>query len=263
VIAPTREAVDLVGGSVVLDLLVKEQGIDTVLHLAQPRIYSTNGAMGSSLVMLKNVLDVCVGNGLFLIALSCWEIYSGYKTQELRADEFTPPRPGGVYGLAKLFGEDLIRHHHERDGLAYALLRSSPVYGPGGDRPKFIHNFLQKALQHEAIVAHRYLNGFPKLDLLHIDDLCRAIVSAFHCRPQGTINVGSGIATSTTDVAQALVDLVASKSVIGHHDISEYAGNIAMDTRRAGALLAWSPRIDLAHGLASLVQQAMTAGPRR
>ena len=254
VTAPTRQEIDLLRDTVALDLLVREKGIDTVVHLGNPRVYTSNESMGMSLVMLKNVLDVCAGSGLFLICFSGWEIYSGYRTRELKADEALAPCPGGTYGQAKVLCEALLRHHDRRYGVAHTLLRSSPVYGAGGDRPKFIWNFLQKALRNEEIVAHRYLNGFPCLDLLYVDDLCAAILAAIERRFHGVINLGTGIATSTTEIAQHIVERTGSRSVIRHHDISGYAGNIVMDISRAVTTLGWRPGIDLAHGLENIIK---------
>lgn len=254
VVAPSRHDLDLRHDTIKLDLLVKEHRIDTLVHLANPRVYTTNEAMGLTLVMLKNVLDICLENRLFLIYLSGWEIYSGYKAQELRADESLAPRPRGTYGQTKMLCELLIEHYGRHEGLAYTIIRSSPVYGPGSDRPKFISNFLQKARHNQEIVVHKYLNGYPKLDLLYIDDLCRAILAAVERKVQGAINVGTGIGVSTTEVAQILINLLNSKSKIRHIEIETYASNIVMDISRARSVLEWSPEIPLKQGLASLIR---------
>lgn len=252
VVAPTRQDIDLVRDTAALDLLVKEQGINTIIHLTNPRVYTTNESLGTTLVMLKNILDVCAENQLFLIYLSSWEIYSGYKAQELRADEMLPPRPGGTYGQTKFLCETLIQHYHQHHGIAYTLLRSSPVYGPGSDRPRFIWNFLEKALRNEDIVAHKYINGYPALDLLHIDDVRTAIVAAVENCTQGSINLGTGIGTSTTEVAERIVELIGSQSKIRHIDIDGYASNVIMDIGRASIMLGWRPTIDLAQGLETI-----------
>lgn len=257
IVTPTHQEVDLVCGTTALDLLVKEQGINTILHLATPRVYTTNESLGTALVMLKNVLDVCAENRLFLLYLSSWEIYSGYKARELRADETLPPRPGGTYGQTKLLCETLIQHYHDHHGISYSLLRSSPVYGPESDRPKFIWNFLEKALRNEDIVAHRYLNGYPMLALLHVDDVRAAIISAIEHCPQGSINLGTGIGTTTTEVAERIIELVGSQSAIRYVDIDGYASNVIMDVSRAAVMLGWRPAIDLARGLETIVRASL------
>lgn len=257
VVAPTRQDIDLTRDIVSLDLLVKERGIDTIVHLANPRVYTINEAMGTTLVMLQNVLDVCKENGLFLVYLSSWEVYSGYKTRELKADESLASCPAGSYGQTKLLCEVLIEHYHRHHRVPRLILRSSPVYGLGSSRPRFIWNFLEKALRDEKIVTHKYINGLPNLDLLHIDDLCSALLEALERRPQKAINVGTGVGTSTTQIAQHIVERVGSQSQVRQVEIEGYTSNIVMDIGLAVSLLGWRPAIDLAKGLDSIIQREM------
>ena len=112
--------------------------------------------------MLKNVLDVCRANRVKLIYPSGWEVYSGYRSEKLLASEALPRLPKGPYGEAKYLSEIFIENHHRNHGINYAIIRSAPVYG-GGDRPKFIYNFIEKALRGDPILAHRYLNGPPSI----------------------------------------------------------------------------------------------------
>lgn len=255
-VAPSHQEIDLTRDVVKLDLLVKQEHIDMIVHLANPRVYGTNESLGMTLIMLKTVLDVCVENTLRLLYLSGWEIYSGYKDNELRADELLAPCPGGTYGQTKLLCEALIDHFHRHYDLKYTLLRSSPVYGPTSERPRFIWNFLEKALRNEEIVTHQHLNGFPKLDLLFVDDLCRAIVGAIEHNVQGDFNVGTGALTSTAEIAQMIVKLVGSESRIRHLQIEDYATNVSMDYSRALAVFGWQPVVDVQQGLEILIKTA-------
>lgn len=249
VVTATRSAIDLLRDAIPLDLLVKDHRVNMVLHLASPRIYTTNQSMGAALTMLKNVLDICVENNLRLVYLSGWEIYSGYKARELRANEELTPCPSSTYGQTKLLCENLIEHFRRHLGISCTILRSSPAYGPTGDRPKFIWNFLEKAFRNQEIVTHKYINGFPILDLIHVDDLCGAIVAAVDRPFEGAINIGTGIGTSTAEVAGKIVELVGSHSKVKHIELSGYAGNIIMDIERASTILGWSPKIELVKGL--------------
>lgn len=259
VLAPSSQNIDLIRDTVSFDLLVKEQSIGTIVHLANPRIYTTNESMGISLTILKNVLDICRENQLSLVYLSSWEIYSGYKTKEFIADEYTAPRPGGTYGQTKFLCETLIEHYRKHYGLFCTILRSSPVYGLGSDKPKFIWNFLHKALNHQKIVTHRYLNGFPILDLLYVDDLCTAILAAIERQVEGSINLGSGTATSTTQIAEYIVDFLGAKSPIEHIEIAGYSSNIIMDISYANSVLNWYPKVNLIEGLKTIVDKVSSS----
>ncbi|MDA4122206.1 MAG: NAD(P)-dependent oxidoreductase [Thaumarchaeota archaeon] len=253
-LAPTSLEIDLVRNAIGLDLLVKDHAPDTVIHLANPRLYQSTESIGTALGMLKNVLDVCVENELHLIFPSSWAIYSGYKARGLRADESLPPYANETYGYTKLYCEDLIRRYHDQHGLSYTILRLSPVYGLQSDRPRFIWTFLQKALRSEEIVTHKYANGFPILDLLNVGDVPQAIAAVVERRVEGSVNIGTGVGTSTAEIARLIVEHVGSKSDISHVEIEGYASNVIMDISKAERVLDWTPKVGLKQGLESIVR---------
>src|SRR5258706_1212420 len=104
VVAPSREELDLENGSAKLDLFVSQHNVDRIIHLANPRVYTSNIALGKTLSMLRNVLDVCLARDLYLIYPSCWEIYSGYRGY-VCVDESVPGCPRGPYGETKYLAE--------------------------------------------------------------------------------------------------------------------------------------------------------------
>ncbi|MEO9298574.1 NAD(P)-dependent oxidoreductase [Devosia alba] len=252
-IAPSRADADLSAGALALDLLVKENRINTLVHLANPRVYTSARATGDTVTMLRNALDVCRENGLRLVYLSGWEVYSGYRSTDLLADETLPILPKGPYGEAKMLCEALISHYRLLYQIDATILRSSPVYGLGSDRPKFIYNFLNKALVGGPIHTHAYLNGSPRLDLLHIDDLTAALVAIANSNASGDYNVGTGHLTSTLDIASAIVEKTHSKSKIVQQQIADHAPNIRMDYTRARKDFGWSPKISILVGLDPII----------
>jgi UDP-glucuronate decarboxylase len=248
VIALKRNELDVEAGSTWLSILAAEHSVDTIVHLANPVVYTSNRALGPSLTMLRNVIDVCVTQDITLVYLSSWEVYSGYAGV-LHADEALPLLPRGPYGEAKQLAETMIAHRHRIDGLRCALIRSSPVYGPGSSKPKFIFNFLEKAVCSEDIVTHRYLNGDASLDLLYIDDLVSLLTKVCQERYVGTLNIGTGVLTSTPAIAKYLKDALKSRSRIDYVSIKSHAAHIAMNYRRAKTELGWEPKIPLSDGL--------------
>jgi UDP-glucuronate decarboxylase len=257
VLAPGRNELDLLSGAIDLDLWIKDHAVDLVVHLATPRIYTTNDSLGQMLVMLKNVIDACHQNKVGLIYLSSWEVYSGYRSNGLLASESLAASPRGTYGNAKHLCDVMLENYRRSADAPVTILRSSPVYGLESDRPRFIFNFLNKAIAGETIYAHRYKNGFPTLDLLHIDDLTEALVSIIDNPPHVDINVGGGIGYSTTDIARMICELTDSQSDIRHRDVHEDSPNIVMDSSRAKRLLNWSPRVDLRTGLLQIIQNRL------
>jgi len=248
ILAPSRKELDLSEGSTRLALLVEEHNVDWVIHLANPRVYTSNKAMGQTLAMLRNAIDVCVTLNIPLLYPSSWEIYSGYAGT-LRVDEATPAMPRGPYGETKYLAETLIEHHVRTSGLRCALLRSSPVYGQGSDRPKFIYNFLEKAAQNLSISTHRYSNSDPMLDLLHVDDLVSAIIASIQNSHVGVLNIGTGVLTSTKNIAQMLVAMQNSHSPVEQISIDSETACIAMNWNQARRKIGWAPKISLEVGL--------------
>ncbi|MDH4316978.1 MAG: NAD-dependent epimerase/dehydratase family protein [Desulfobulbaceae bacterium] len=252
VIAPTREQIDIELGSTKLNLLVARHHVESIIHLANPRVYTSNIALGKTLTMLRNVLEVCVAQDISLIYPSGWEIYSGYAGS-LIADEALPALPRGPYGETKYLAELMIQQFQRTSAVRCALVRSSPVYGPSSDKPKFVYNFINKARNSELIVTHRYLNGDAALDLLHIDDFVDVIVRVFAKEYIGNINVGTGTTTSTHVIAQMLKTELGSSSSIEQVQIDSYNASIAMNYDKANILLGWSPKIKLEEGLKQLL----------
>jgi UDP-glucuronate decarboxylase len=213
--------------------------------------------MGETVTLLRNVLEVCRENHIRLIYPSGWEVYSGYRAGDLLVDESVPLFPKGPYGETKLLCEQLIELHRNQYGLRCAMLRSSPLYGESSDRPKFIYNFLSKARTGETVRTHRYLNGDPKLDLLHVDDFVAAIVSVIESNFVGTLNIGSGQMVSTREVAEWIVRQCSSNSYVESRTIEDRVANIAMDHRLAGMEIGWHPATNWQDGLAAIVQNAL------
>jgi UDP-glucuronate decarboxylase len=254
--APPRSQLDLLNGSVDLDLTLREANIGVVVHLANPRIVTTNQSLGESLVLLKNVLDACRMNRSRLIYLSCWEVFSGYRSSGMLVDETTPMNPsGGTYSQAKYLAELLIEQYRRQFALHCVIVRSSPVYGESGRKPRFIANYIEKALAGTTIHTHCYRNGPPRLDLIHVDDLVTAL-RAIICEDVGdTFHIGPGSAASTAEIARMIVDLTGSASRIEPRDIDDFAASVILDATRLRDRFDWQPRVDLCTGLRRVVEK--------
>jgi nucleoside-diphosphate-sugar epimerase len=253
VIAPSSKELNLLDASIEADLFIKEKNIDTVLHLANPKIFTTNISLGETLIMLKNILDICRTNNLRFIYLSGWEIFSGYSSKGLNATEELMPFPKGTYGETKWFAELMINNYVQNYDLNAVIIRSGPVYGTNGDKPKFIYNFLDKALGGKAITTHKYKNGFPCLDLLFSGDLVNLILLVCKSSTKGVIHAGTGKLTSTYDVAHKIKQLVNSTSEITYVEMNDDAPNIMMDCSRAEKLFKWEPTVELNEGLSLII----------
>jgi UDP-glucuronate decarboxylase len=236
VLAPSSEALDVSDETVRMDLIVKRAGVDALVHLAQPGGPATASAMARALQMLKNVLDVSSANRLHFVFLS------------------RPPGTAGIAGMTSVLAERLVAAFAEHRGVPSTVLRCSTVYGPPGAGPRFLRTFLEQARRHQEIVTHRYRNGLPLVDLLHVDDLCSAILRVVEQRHLGTLEIGSGLAMTTAKIAQVLVRRLGSRSTLRQVDVDTEAPDVCVDIEAAGAALGWRPAVTPVEGLHALVR---------
>lgn len=249
VFSPSREELCLSDGSVLLDLFIKENGIDTILHLAHPKVFSVNAAVGESVALMKNVLDVCVNNQVRLIYPSSIEVYSGYRSKMLFASESLPKLPRGPFGESKYLCEKLIELYEKQFGLDCTVIRTGSVYGDRTSKPKFLHNFLRKIRQDENIVTHKYKNGLPIVDFIHEEDLALAYEAVIGSPLSGDFNFGWGIGTSTAKIAEILIHATKSKSIVIQKEIDDFSANVVIAPTKAIRILGWRPNVTLETGL--------------
>ena len=116
-----------------------------------------------------------------------------------------------------------------------------------------IPKLISKALENQDLITHRYTNGLPAFELVHIDDFCNAIKFIINKGiDEGPINIGSHRLVTTADLATTISRLCKSKSATELLDISEPIRNIVT---KSGVLdqQGWKPRITLEEGLHSCI----------
>jgi len=92
-------------------------------------------AFATNAVGVYNLAKVCKKNGIKLVHISTDYVFSGEKRTPYHT--FDAPNPINVYGLTKLYGEQLITN----SGCDYLIVRTSWLYGVYGE------NFVSKMLQ--------------------------------------------------------------------------------------------------------------------
>jgi len=261
VLAPMRRELDLLSGPTSLELYVHTHGITDIVHLAAPRIQNVNSAVGESISMLRSIANVCSENGLFLIFPSSIDLFGGYRCESLLADETLPYKPKGHRGESKYLSELLLLHYRNHYNLACSILRIATTYGGRDPKPYFLNSFIQKALTHEDIATHRFENGLPKLDLIHIDDVAVGIAKVLNAREPEVFHLGSGRAIATAAIADRIIEWLQSSSRRSEISVSDFTSNLVMDTSKAQNRLDWRPRIQPLEGLQEYVAQLPSVLP--
>lgn len=177
-------------------------------------------------------------------------------TPVLPTPEAQPPAGISPYAVSKFTGELYLSCFHAMYGVHYVSLRYANVYGP------------RQSVRGEAgvvaIFAERMLRGAPctifgdgeqSRDFVYVGDVVDANVKALTTDFCGAVNVGTGAETTVNDVYAILartLGLTASPQR-GPARLGEQRRSV-LDVRKAAEVLGWSPRFDVARGLAETVR---------
>lgn len=171
-----------------------------------------------------------------------------------------------AYALSKWIGE-LLCTQGPSDALETIVLRVARLYGLG-ERLRWQelpHRFAVRAGHRLALPVHD--GGRVQTDLLHVRDLCEAIVRActlpLHGGRRAVLNIGSGRAISVVELAElclrAAADLGLTGGRIEHRPSpvpSDAPTRFGMDIRRARVALDWRPAGSLRDGVRELIETA-------
>ena len=138
-----------------------------------------------------------------------------YGDLALDSDEaFTedhPYRPRTPYNASKASADHAVRAYHETYGLPITITNCSNNYGPYQFPEKVIPLFVTNALDDKPLPLYEATQN--KREWLHVDDHCRAIELVLREGRIGeTYNVGSGVEASIEEIADAILDLPASRA---------------------------------------------------
>lgn len=166
--------------------------------------------------------------------------------------ESAPTTPLSPYGIAKLAVEEYFRVLGPLHGLPVTVFRYANVYGPRQiveGEAGVIAIFCERL--RDGLTPVIYGDGEQTRDYIHVADIVSANQAAIERRVTGVFNLGTGIATSLTDLARQLETLSGAATSATHGPARP--GEIrhsCLDARRACAALSWEPVVPLAAGLA-------------
>lgn len=252
------------------------EGVDAVIHLAGPPSVAASFAdpvefLRAHVLGTATVVQLCQDLGIGrLVHVSSAEVYG--RPSRNPVDEAEPLTPRSPYAAAKVGAESAIGAAARSSALDAVVLRPFSVYGPGIRRDSVLGVILDQALAGDTIRLQR-LDSIR--DHCYVGDLAVAIWRAATTEVDGllTCNIGSGVGTSSGDLARAAlaardgtVPDGATVEAIGSDgarpasaDITELVADIGL----ARDALGWEPATELVDGLArTLDWYATTMAPR-
>jgi UDP-glucose 4-epimerase len=257
-----------VGDRSLVDSLLREHGIRTVIHFAAHTIVPESVSdplkyYGNNTCQTRSLLAACAAGGVQHFVFSSTAAVYGIPASGLAAEE-SPLAPINPYGTSKLMSEWMLRDLGAASNMRYVVLRYFNV--AGSDPEGRIGQSTRKAtllvkVACEASVGRRdsvsiFGTDYPTpdgtgvRDYIHVVDLALGHLKALErlkraaeCR---AINLGTGTGYSVLDMLRAFEQ--ASGRPVPYRIAGRRAGDIAAcyaDPAQARELLGWQAQRDL------------------
>lgn len=192
------------------------------------------------------------GSGAVFVYASSAAVYGNPVRLPISEADLTVPI--SPYGVSKLAAERYVTAYCQLYGLKGVSLRMFSPFGPGL-RKQIVFDLTRKILGGGALKV--FGDGSQTRDFIHVDDLVSAIlcVTRSDSHRGGVYNIGSGVATPTSEIATLLVE-IAGKDIEIQYSQTQVAGNPDKWRADISKLLAlgWTPTVALRDGLAETVK---------
>ncbi len=256
-----------VGDRCLVGQLLREHGVDTVMHFAARTIVPESVAdplryYGNNTCATRNLLACCRDAGIARFVFSSSAAVYGMPRDGV-ADEETPTVPINPYGRSKLMSEWMLRDLAAAGGPRHVALRYFNVAGcdPAGRVGQSTkHATLLVKVACEAALGKRprlsiYGTDYPTpdgtgvRDYIHVSDLARAHLDALRYLRDGgasvTLNCGYGHGYSVREVLAAVGR--ACGGAVPFEEAPRRPGDppsLVAVADRIRATLGWMPRHD-------------------
>ena len=239
------------------------RGVDVVFHQAAIRITQCAEEPRLALEVMVdgtfNVVEAAIAAGVRkIVAASSAAVYGA-------AESFPTPEThhtyqnATLYGTAKAFNESLLRSFHEMHGLDYVALRYFNVYGPRmdihGPHTEVLVRWMDRIAEGRPPLILG--DGMQTMDFVYVQDVADAnMLAAGSDVTDEVINVGTGVETTLTELAETLLAIMGSplEPELGPaRNVNSVARRLAA-TSKAERLLGFRARVGLEEGLLRLVE---------
>ena len=233
---------------------VRAENFDAIIHLAgETNEKDLPSMFNANVVTTLNILDFAKERNIKkFIFVSGHNVYAPSKILPIK--ENFPTIPFTNYGCSKLLSENLVSYYSSNFDLYTTVLRVSVTYGTGYPKKNTIGKIIESYKNSEPISLHKYKNGFQKVDLINVYDVCDAIIKALvSTKKYAVYNIASGKPETIKDIIRVLENNIKSDSKITETDIERNAIHFYYDIKAARKDLDFEPKISLEEGLASLL----------
>ncbi len=202
------------------------------------------------------------GRSLSNLQQGIWDVYSdnGDKLTALPMNAHHATHPTSVYGLTKLWQEQLMQNFCDSQNIDLAVLRFQNVYGPkqelGNPYTGIVGIFTNAISQGSALEL--FEDGLVTRDFVFVGDVADAVINCAIDRRQiqSTIDIGSGQAVTLIEIVETIAHLLrkpADFSISGRFRVGDIRHAVADMSSYETLFGTWQPTA-LKNGLASYLE---------
>ncbi len=241
---------------------VTDQKFDVVANLASPASPPRYVALAIETLRVgsegtRHLLDLAKRDDARYVHTSTSEVYG---------DPHVHPQPESYWGNvnsygarsmydeSKRFSEALIWVYRHQHGVNSGIVRIFNTYGPHMDPQdgRVVSNFIVQALKNEPITI--YGDGRQTRSFCYVSDQVAGISALIDSEEEGPINVGNPDEFTMLELAQKVVKLTKSASIIEYKPLPpDDPTQRRPDITLAKKLLDWQPKVSLDDGLVSTI----------
>ncbi|MBK5204382.1 MAG: NAD(P)-dependent oxidoreductase [Polaromonas sp.] len=111
------------------------KGVDAIIHLGGISVEGPFGPIFQANILgVYNLYEAARKHGVKRVVFASSNHVTGFYRQSETINANHPPRPDGLYGVSKAFGEDLSRFYFDRYGIETACIRIGSSFPEPKDR---------------------------------------------------------------------------------------------------------------------------------
>jgi nucleoside-diphosphate-sugar epimerase len=231
---------------------------DIVFHLAAmvSRITcekSLSMAISTNMTGTSNIIQLCKRHNAKLINFSTSEVYGN---QNILLEEDITPMPNNIYGITKLWAEELVAYEGKHSNLKYINVRPFMMYSEyenmGENRSAMIR-FAESVVTGNTFEVHKN----AQRSWLHMSDAVEMYERLMHINSNELVNVGNSTFIDIEEMARFMCDYVGQDhSLI---QLSELPDKMTL-TKIASfdklkQLINYTPKVDQKHGMIRVIER--------
>ncbi len=206
-----------------------------------------------TLNLLESISTIKGSKPVFVFASS----FAVYKEGRRTLSESSEVCPRNMYGLSKLFSEEMIKYYSKNYNIPCVILRLSNVYGSGID--PFTHSviatFIYQAKNNLPITINS--DGTQTRDFVFVDDVVSAIEKVLNKKwKEGKteiINICSSDKISLKDVVKIIQRITKNKLKVEYNRNFKEKGYWIGNNQKSKKILDWRPKTAFTKALQKMI----------